>query len=139
MQNIRTYLVSKGIKPSVQRLNLMKYLMEHHIHPTVDEIYEALYPTMPTLSKTTIYSTLKLFAEKGAIQTITIDPKNARFDADIAPHAHFQCECCGMIKDVELAAMPSCKEVELEGLKITETQVYLKGLCNNCYKQEKND
>ena len=38
----------------------MEYLMAHRTHPTVDEIYLALSPSIPTLSKTTVYNTLKL-------------------------------------------------------------------------------
>ena len=45
-------LQSHHIKPSVQRMAIMKYLMEHRTHPTVDEIYTSLAPEMPTLSKT---------------------------------------------------------------------------------------
>ena len=52
-------LQSHSIKPSVQRIAIMQYLMDHHTHPTVDEIYTALAPGMPTLSKTTVYNTLK--------------------------------------------------------------------------------
>ena len=57
----REYLLKYDIKPSVQRMVIMDYLMSHRIHPSADEIYNALYPTIPTLSKTTIYNTMKLF------------------------------------------------------------------------------
>ncbi len=35
-------LQNHNIKPSVQRIAIMNYLMEHRTHPTVDEIYTAL-------------------------------------------------------------------------------------------------
>lgn len=35
-------LTAHGIKPSVQRLEIMKYLMTHHTHPTVEDVYTAL-------------------------------------------------------------------------------------------------
>ncbi|KAA6323417.1 Peroxide-responsive repressor PerR, partial [termite gut metagenome] len=75
------HLLAHGIKLSLQRIAIMEYLLEHTTHPTVDEIYTKLFPVMPTLSKTTIYNTLKLLSEQGAIQMITIDEKNVRFDA----------------------------------------------------------
>ena len=59
-------LLEYNIKPSMQRIAIMEYLMEHRTHPSADEIYTALSPSMPTLSKTTVYNTLKLFAEQGA-------------------------------------------------------------------------
>ena len=81
------YLTEHGVKPSVQRLAVMDYLMEHHTHPTVEEIYSALLPNMPTLSKTTVYNTLKLLTEQGAAIQLTIDERNVCFDADTSAHA----------------------------------------------------
>ena len=45
-------LQNHNIKPSVQRIAIMTYLMEHRTHPTVDEIYTALAPSIPTLFTT---------------------------------------------------------------------------------------
>lgn len=58
------YLKEHGIKPSYQRMKVFQYLVDNHNHPTVDMIYKALCPEIPTLSKTTVYNTLNLFVEK---------------------------------------------------------------------------
>ncbi|MEA4981573.1 MAG: transcriptional repressor [Paludibacter sp.] len=94
------YLMRYSIRPSVQRTAIMEYLMNHKTHPTVEEIYLALNPSIPTLSKTTVYNTLNLFSEKGAVQVLTIDDKNARYDADVSRHGHFYCRSCGKVHDV---------------------------------------
>jgi len=94
------YLMRYSIRPSVQRTAIMEYLMNHKTHPTVEEIYLALNPSIPTLSKTTVYNTLNLFSEKGAVQVLTIDDKNARYDADVSKHGHFYCRSCGKVHDV---------------------------------------
>ena len=72
------YLQSYDIRPSVQRLAIMQYLLTHRTHPTIDEIYRELSSTIPTLSRTTVYNTLKLFVKKGASQLLTIDDKIGR-------------------------------------------------------------
>ena len=95
VEGTREYLLKYNIKPSLQRMAIMDYLMAHRVHPTADEIYNALYPTMPTLSKTTIYNTMKLFTEQGAVKALVIDEKNVRFDIDTSSHAHFMCLECG--------------------------------------------
>ena len=81
-------LQNHNIKPSVQRIAIMNYLIEHRTHPTVDEIYTALSPSIPTLSKTTVYNTLKLLSEQGAAQTLTIDERNTCYDADTLSLIH---------------------------------------------------
>ena len=86
------YLISYNIKPSVQRIAIMDYLLAHKTHPSIDEIYLALCKDIPTLSKTTVYNTLKLFVEHGAALMLTIDEKNACFDGDTSLHAHFLCK-----------------------------------------------
>ena len=91
--NVYEYLLSYEIKPSVQRIAIMDYLLKHNTHPCIDEIYMALHDDIPTLSKTTVYNTLKLFIEHGAAKMLTIDERNACFDGDTSAHAHFQCKC----------------------------------------------
>lgn len=59
------YLTAHNVKPSVQRMAVMEYLLDHRTHPTADEIYLALHRKMPTLSKTTVYNTLKILTGKG--------------------------------------------------------------------------
>ena len=127
------YLTEHGVKPSVQRLAVMEYLMEHHTHPTVDEIYSALLPNMPTLSKTTVYNTLKVLTEQGAAIQLTIDERNVCFDADTSAHAHFLCTRGGRGFDIPLrhssleieAGIPSCFITE-------QTAVYYRGCCRQC-------
>ena len=78
------YLAKYGIKPSVQRIAIMEYLMEHRTHPSTDEIHSVLIKWMPTLSKTTVYNTLKLFTEQGALMALGIDDRNIRYDIDVS-------------------------------------------------------
>ena len=65
---------------------IMQYLLEYKSHPSVDEVYNALALSIPTLSKTTVYNTLKLFVEHGAAQMLTIDERNVCFDGDTTSH-----------------------------------------------------
>lgn len=126
-------LVECGIKPSMQRIAVMDYLMTHRTHPNVDRIYGGLRDDMPTLSRTTVYNTLKLFCEEGAIQMLTIDEKNLCFDADTSNHAHFICKRCGKIYDLSSGAgMKKVIPIEIDGHKIEESHFYYKGICKKC-------
>ena len=98
------YLLSFNVKPSVQRLAIMDYLLTHRTHPSIEEIYLALCDDIPTLSKTTVYNTLKLFVEHGAAQMLTIDERNVCYDGDISLHAHFLCKHCNKIFDLPAPA-----------------------------------
>ena len=131
-------LQTHNIKPSVQRMAIMTYLMEHRTHPTVDEIYTALSPSIPTLSKTTVYNTLKLLSEQGAAQTLTIDERNTCYDADTTPHAHFLCKRCGRIYDLKCDInIKKVEDMDMDGHDIQEIHYYYKGICKDCIENER--
>ena len=46
-------LVEKGVRPSVQRLAILDYLIKHPTHPNIEDVYKALENKVPTLSRTT--------------------------------------------------------------------------------------
>lgn len=127
------HLRKHGIKPSLQRIAIMEYLMQHTTHPTADMIFTDLYPSIPTLSKATVYNTLNLLVERGAVRMITIDEKNARFDACMHPHIHFRCRQCGVIMDI--AVEREWVPVLPDGLKVDSCQTYCIGLCPDCMKE----
>lgn len=127
-----------GIHPSVQRIAIMDYLLKHRTHPTVDEVYVALYKDIPTLSKTTVYNTLRLFSEQGAALMLTIDERKICFDGDITPHAHFMCRRCGKLFDFNLPDSILCKSPDARNFVIEQMHVYYKGICEDCKKSEEN-
>ena len=131
--NIVSHLQDHNMKPSMQRMAIMKYLDENRTHPTVDEIYSALSPEIPTLSKTTVYNTLKLLSEHGAAQTLTIDEKNTCYDAETGQHAHFMCRKCGKVYDLPSdEAIKETESLQMDGHEIQEVHYYYKGVCKNC-------
>ena len=137
MKNIKERLLEKGISPSVHRIKILEYLAENFTHPTVEEIFHSLSEEIPTLSKTTVYNTLKTFEEKGLIRSLSIFEKETRYEYNLAPHSHFQCVICGKIYDVdETFAFENNRFVE--GNKVLEHYVIFKGICEKCLQTNKN-
>ena len=132
MDLVVKHLMDHGIRSSVQRVAIMRYLMEHRTHPTVEDIYRDLHDEMPTLSKTTIYNTLSLLGEKDALSLLTIDSKNIHYDGDVSPHAHFLCRCCHRIFDVALPLGLDSDGMMPVGFSIEHSHVYYDGVCNMC-------
>ncbi len=131
IDDIGEYLKKHGIKPSYQRMKIFEYMLEKRNHPTVDLIYRALLPEIPTLSKTTVYNTLNLFTEKGIALLIVIEENETRYDADISDHGHFKCEKCGNVYDFDF----DISKMDIKGLRgfeIKEKHIYFKGLCSEC-------
>src|SRR5574344_177537 len=140
-ENYHTRLDGAGIRPSVQRVAVYSFLCEHPVHPTVETVYAALSPEYPTLSKTTIYNTLKLFEEKKLVQTIKIEDDKLRYDADVTPHLHFKCEKCGRVFDIfDDKNLPDyeekCRGLLPDGFFMSKMQTNLWGICSDCAASE---
>jgi len=109
----------------------LEYLEKNRTHPTVDAIYEALKEKLPSISKTTIYNTLKSFLETGLISDLTISGHEVMYDAETKPHSHFLCKSCGTVLDVVDIKCPHVRK-EVDGNKVEEVHLYFKGLCKKC-------
>ncbi len=130
-------LVECGIRPSVQRLAIMDYLMNHPIHPTIDDVYNGLCKQIPTLSKTTVYNTLRMLSEKKAAQMITIDEHRVCYDGNTDGHVHFFCKRCGKVIDLMDEKAPRLEHsIVVDGNIVDEEQLYYKGICAECAKRE---
>ncbi|MEG0701392.1 MAG: transcriptional repressor, partial [Muribaculaceae bacterium] len=116
---------------------IMKYLFEHPIHPPVDKIYSELLPDMPTLSRTTVYNTLRVLEEHNALLTLNIDSKTVHYDGNITPHAHFMCRCCGSIYDMPLPEGILNPIPKMSSFNVEVIKLYYKGVCEACQQKEK--
>lgn len=127
-----------GVKPSVQRVAILEYLQTHATHPTVDDVFKALGRRIPTLSKTTVYNTLRLLADNRAAQMLTMDEHRVCYDGDTRPHVHFVCKRCGHIYDVcdEIAPQINGQAESVVGVA-DEVQMFYKGVCRSCIDKEK--
>ena len=116
-------------------MKIFQYLLDHHTHPTVDDIFQNLSPEMPTLSKTTVYNTLNIFVSSNIIQEIIIEENEVRYDIVTADHGHFKCKTCGEITDfdIDLSKLDLSK---LGDVEIDETHFYLKGTCEKCLEKQ---
>jgi len=131
MIDFKELLKEHGIPPSLQRIKILEYLHNFKTHPTADMIYQALVDEMPTLSKTTVYNTLKAFAEKGVIVELSLFENEVRYEYDTTPHIHFKCIKCGKIYDI-FEPFECLKNKEIEGHKVVEHHVNLRGICKSC-------
>lgn len=130
-EQLKDLLLNKGIKPSIQRLSVLRYIMEQMDHPSVEKIYQNLVNQIPTLSKTTVYNTLKQLTEKGIINALSIDEVQIKYDYPHAPHAHFLCTHCGIIYDIEMVTDLYGLQ-SIDGHQVMSAQINFKGICNNC-------
>lgn len=131
LEELTNELKKNNIRLTHQRLKVLEFLSNSRQHPTVEQIYNALKKEVPSLSKTTIYNTLKYLSDLNLIKVLTIDDNEAHFDAVTDGHGHFKCTSCGEIFDFDID-LDSCTTENLDDYKINEKAVYFKGTCPGC-------
>lgn len=127
-------LTDAGIRPSAQRLEILGFVSSCKSHPTADEIYACVHRNNPTLSRTTVFNTVRLFAEKGIVNDINISSDSTRYDStQYMPHAHFVCRECAMIYDIpiDISALTCPGDFVCDNVN-----VYFKGICPSCRKKQ---
>lgn len=139
METAREKLKSVGVSVTQPRVEILDFLMTHHIHPTVDTIYNELLKTDPGLSRTTVYNTVQLLTRHGLLTSLNIDDTHVNLDGNTTPHAHLLCRVCGKIVDLPLtgiSAEQAASPFGMEGNMVEEVHQYYKGVCKDCIKKE---
>ncbi|UQS86264.1 transcriptional repressor [Nicoliella spurrieriana] len=135
-------LKQNHIRITPQRQIILKYLINHHNHPSVETIYKALEKDFSNLSMATVYNTLRLFEDIGIIIQLPNKDGGVRFDFFGTPHFHAICEHCGKIIDIQY---PNYNQLDHELQDITKKQdpdftpsrskVEVYGLCKQCQQK----
>jgi len=132
-QQLADQIRSAGLKPTAQRIAILKELLSRTDHPGADMVYKNLKSEYPSLSMNTIYLNLETFVREGVIQRINNLTNLGRFDGNPEPHHHFICTKCKKIIDLHAVSLP---EIEVpDGFniaKIFSDQMQLNGVCTDC-------
>ena len=125
-------LQTAGLRPSEPRIAVLAFLMKNRIHPVAETIYKSLAPEYPTLSRTTIYNTLKLFEENKIVMPLTIEDGELRYDINTSFHGHFKCRKCHSVTDIFLNDPSARIPMPENGCKVESIHLDFYGLCNEC-------
>ncbi len=125
-------------KHSRKREAIRQLLSGTKEHPSAEWIYARLKPDFPDLSLGTVYRNLGLFISEGEIIRVGTVAGQDRFDANIRPHAHFICESCGRVTDVDAPKLDEerygAEALRIEG-EIRGHSLTFFGLCGKCCEQ----
>ena len=120
---------------SRKRQAILEALRNTKIHPTAEWVHQTLKNDYPDLSLGTVYRNLSQFKEEGIILSMGVINGQERFDANISPHSHFICNCCGAVIDIEetFENSEAAKQVNNKyGFTVEEQKIIFYGVCNHC-------
>ena len=139
MNDFITLLKTKELKATPQRISVLKELGKK-MHPTIDDLYDALRKENPSMSLATVYKNLATLKEKGVVIEVNTTEGKMRYDIYSKPHIHLICHQCGAIEDVDydqsLFEYQTVLE-QMKNVKINRMDVIASvEACSLCQKRE---
>ncbi len=107
-QQVMDLLTGHDIQPTQQRLEIAQVLFARDQHLSADDVLKQVNQESARVSKATVYNTLGLFAAKGLIREVIVDPSRVFYDPNTCEHHHFYNVDTGELVDIdadELALM----------------------------------
>jgi len=98
-------LKSAGVTPTQQRVEIAQILFRQPQHLSAEQVLSVVNATSAIVSKATVYNTLGLFAEKGLVREVIVDPTKIFYDSNVTTHHHFYNVDTGQLADIDPAAV----------------------------------
>lgn len=137
-------LRASGLKLTPQRMAIVRELAADPTHPTAQELFERLRPTLPTMSFATVYNTLDALASAGLCAALSLAPGAARFDPNMGAHHHAVCDRCGLVRDVPCGdegpeGTARRASAPPPGFQVRTVERIYRGLCASCARLADGD
>jgi Fur family iron response transcriptional regulator len=94
------------ILPTQQRVQIARVLLTGDQHLSADQVLELVEATGSKVSKATVYNTLGLFADKGILREVNVDPNRVFYDTNNTVHHHFYNIDSGELSDIDPGQIP---------------------------------
>jgi Fur family iron response transcriptional regulator len=94
-------LLAHCITPTAQRLKLAEILLACPAHLSAERLLSLANREDPAVSKATVYNTLGLFAQRGLVREVVVDPAKVFYDSNPAEHYHFYDVSTGELTDID--------------------------------------
>ena len=94
-----------GITPTPQRVEIAQILFAKPQHLSAEQVLTQVNDTRVHVSKATVYNTLGLFARKGLIREVIVDPAKVFYDPTTVPHHHFYNVDTGSLVDIDAGSV----------------------------------
>ncbi len=127
-------LKENNLKATFQRISILE-VVDKYGHMSVDDIYEELIKSYPSLSLATVYKNIILMVEKSVIVEVPIAGKKSKYELSKTDHIHLICTKCGLVEDksCEHNSNEVFNQISLnESFTLSRRQVNLYGICKNC-------
>lgn len=134
-----TDLRQRGFRITPQREMIIEIIAHNDTHLTAEEIYAQVSRRTQTVNLATVYRTLELLVETGAISRIDLGQGQVSYAAHHhGPHIHLVCRCCGAVIDASQELLESLQaQLQAQYQFAADLQhISIPGVCTTCQDAE---
>ena len=140
--SLKDLLSAKGLKSTRKREIILGELQARKDHFNAEKLYFSLVQKGSTVSRPTIYRTLKLLEKLHFVEKLDIKKNCFYYElrSQKKDHGHLICEQCGKIMDfssngLETLKSEVCKDKDF---KLGNISIQVFGVCKSCQKVSTN-
>lgn len=100
-EHVIALIESHGVTPTQQRVEIAAILLARPQHLSAEEVLNLVKQGETPVSKATVYNTLGLFAEKGLVREVIVDPAKVVYDSNTNAHHHIYDVSTGALQDID--------------------------------------
>ena len=138
-QSLLTDLRQRGFRITPQREMIVEIIAHSNTHLTAEEIYAQVSQRTQTVNLATVYRTLELLVETGAISRIDLGQGQVSYAAQHhGPHIHLVCRCCGAVIDASQGLLETLQEQLQDKYQFTADlqHISIPGVCAACQEEQ---
>lgn len=133
---LEEYIVSKNMRSTDQRKQILNIFLDIDKHLTADDLYNIVKEKHSNIGFATIYRTLKLFCECGLCRELKLEDGTSRYEHsyDHKHHDHLICVKCNKLVEVIEPEIERLQEklFKSHGFYPKRHRMELYGLCREC-------
>ena len=113
-------LESHGITATPQRVEIARILLARPQHLSAEQVLSLVKQGDLPVSKATVYNTLGLFAQKGLVREVIVDPSKVFYDSNCGDHHHFYDVDSCTLTDIDAGKIALGELPDVPGGKVIE-------------------
>ena len=122
-------LNANGLRTTRQREQIYAAIHQNKSHPTAEELYSSARTQLQGLSLATVYNCLETLVSCGLVREVHSGRPPVRYEPANEEHAHFFCEECGSVFDIEIKEefLEKVKEILPKGFHASSVNIRFEG------------
>jgi Fe2+ or Zn2+ uptake regulation protein len=125
-----TRLRDSGRRVTREREVLLQ-IIEQNAHLDAEEIYRIAQKRRPQIGLATVYRTLTLLKDLGAIRATDLGENHCHYEVRSEDHVHLVCSVCGRVADIPVPGALT-KAASNQRFAVQSTHFEMFGTCSSC-------